>query len=93
MMQGQTLVDIALRERGDWTEAWALGKANGMALSDEPEAGTELEVAERSIVGESEQVVREYRADGVEPASGVVEDFGGCGGVGRMCVGEDFEVS
>lgn len=89
----QTLLDIALRERGDWTAAWELAQENNMALSDEPDEGTEIEVTERSLGGSASRVVREYAAEGVEPASGVDDDFSGCGGIGMMQVGTDFEIS
>lgn len=91
----QTLLDIALMTAGTVAAAIEIAEANGLSLTDELSDGQELEVPEPTSAREA-QIVRRYRAQGVEPATEAsADDLGLCayGGINFMGIEIDFEVS
>lgn len=91
----QTLLDKALESGGNVESAMAMAAANGMSLTETLEDGAELTVPE-PIEGAEGRVVRNYRAQGIEPATEASdEDLTACsyGGIGYMGIEIDFEVS
>lgn len=91
----QTLLDIALMTAGTVAAAIEIAEANGLSLTDELSDGQVLEVPEPTSEREA-QIVRRYRAQGVEQATEAsADDLGLCayGGINFMGIEIDFEVS
>lgn len=69
-LEGQTFLDLAMKEAGSPAAAFAMAEKNNRSVTDELASGTEVEASE--VV---EKPVRQYYKDnGLEPATG---DFPG----------------
>lgn len=84
----QTLLDIALQYCGDFASAIEIARLNGLALSDDPTPGTELQLPDVA----NARVVANFKALGISPAT-ALNDGDLPGGLGYLIVGEDFRVS
>jgi len=68
VIQGQTLLDVALQALGAWRAVVELAEANGMAVTEVPEPGSELLVPLPPVV--DAEVVAYYARKGYRPSSG-----------------------
>lgn len=63
--QNQTLFDVAIRETGDVTGAYALAILNGISVTDELKAGDVLELP--AVINPG--VVNYYKTQNIHPAT------------------------
>lgn len=91
---GESLLDIALRECGSFEAAFALSERNGIALTDDLTVGQELEIAPEDV--DSSEIVAALAARGARPATAVSADEAALvpwGGIGFMGIETDFIVN
>ena len=70
VLNGQSLLDIAVQECGDAESAFSLAMLNGKSLSDELTNGEVLNLSEQT----DKRTVAQYRADSVFPATAVTAE-------------------
>jgi hypothetical protein len=87
---GQTLFDMALQMQGSLEGVFELTWSNGLELTQELVAGTELQIEGDAIEA---PVVKDYVVNGIFPASGLASAAAKPGGIGYMAIGVDFIVS
>ena len=90
---GQSLLDIALQEKGSLEAIEEIAALNGLSVTEELSAGMELELPARSW----NKLVEKYCKDNdVSPATSLTDDNlhdMWKGGIGFMVVGVDFEIA
>ena len=89
---GQTLLDIALQEKGSIEAIEAIAALNGLSVTDQLTAGTALSLPADSW----NKLIENYcKNNDVAPATALTDD-NLCdmwkGGIGYMVVGVDFKV-
>lgn len=95
VMDGQSVLDVAVQCCGGLEAAMAIAVANGIGLTDRLADGQVLNVAE-SAAGVDRRTVAIYRAHGIVPATAASDgDVEACpyGGIGLMGIEIDFGVS
>lgn len=89
----QSLLDIAIQECGSFEAAYELAERNDLAVTDDMEAGAELEYIPEDVT--KKQVVAHLAARRIKPATAVSEQdtsLAPCGGIGYMGIEIDFIV-
>ncbi len=69
--EGQTLLDIAMQYTGDVSRAVEIAHLNGLQLTDDLEAGMELQVPEAAI--DKQYIAEAFAENDLHPASGETE--------------------
>lgn len=90
----QSLLDMALQECGSFKAAYALAERNGLAITDDLKAGTEIEYGPEDIA--KKQIVAGLAAQGAKPATAISAQDAALvpwGGIGLMGIEIDFVVS
>ena len=88
----QSLADIAVMHLGTIEKIYELAHTNGISLTDEPTAGTVLELPETG----NKRVTAMYAINGWIPATATTGDDGGellLEGIGYWAIGTDFIVN
>lgn len=89
---GQTLLDIAIQEKGSIEAIEEIAAQNGLSVTDEPIAGAELILP----AGVWNKLIENYcKNNDVSPATALTDDNLHDiwrGGIGYMAVGEDFKI-
>ena len=87
---GQTLVDIALQTKGTLEAVEVIADLNGMTVTEQPDAGTVLELPAETW----DRLMENYcRRNEVEPATALTDDDMHAmwqGGIGFMVIEQDF---
>jgi hypothetical protein len=69
-LTGQSLFDVALQTTGSIETVFAIAAANGLSVTDQPKAGTILNVPAATV----KKVTEHYRAAGLAPATALAAD-------------------
>ncbi len=69
VLHNQSLLDFAIQHTGNVTNAFEIAKANGLAVSDELEAGVELAIPE-TVVNDAD-VLQYYASRSIQPATAI----------------------
>lgn len=89
---GQTLADIALQTKGTLEAVEEIADMNGMTVTEQPEAGTELELPAATW----DRLMENYcTRNEVVPATALTDDDMHAmwqGGIGFMTIEQDFKI-
>ncbi len=69
VLHNQSLLDFAIQHTGNVTNAFEIAKTNGLAVSDELEAGTEL-IIPTTVVNDVD-VLQYYASRAIQPATDI----------------------
>ncbi|MRM84505.1 hypothetical protein LEQ03_02855 [Riemerella anatipestifer] len=91
VLHNQSFLDLALQHTGKATNAFAIAFANGKSITDDLEAGSEIEIA--TTKDQNKDILSYYTAKGIQPATAITEVVEKCSGIGCWAIGIDFKVS
>lgn len=89
----QSLLDIAIQHTGAVENTFALAVANGLSLTDDLPAGTEIKLPDS--VNKDSDVLNYYSAKSIQPATAVImlPEAERLEGIGYWAISVDFKVS
>lgn len=89
ILSRQSLLDVAMQCLGSADAALTLAERNGLSVSDEVEAGTELDLPDVA----DREMATYYAVNGHIPATGIADESVMRGGINYMGIEIDFIVS
>lgn len=89
----QSLLDIAIQHTGAVESVFAIAVANGLSLTDDLPAGTEIKIPDS--VNKDSDVLNYYTAKRLQPATAVIlpPEEERLEGIGYWAISVDFKVS
>ena len=89
----QSLLDIAIQHTGAVENTFAMAVANGLSLTDDLPAGTEIQLPDN--VNKDSDVLNYYSAKRLQPATAVImlPEEERLEGIGYWAISVDFKVS
>ena len=89
----QSLLDIAIQHTGSVENTFAIAVANGLSLTDDLPAGTEIKLPDS--VNKDSDVLNYYTAKRLQPATAVImlPEEERLEGIGYWAISVDFKVS
>ena len=93
ILHNQSLLDIAVQHTGAVEHTFALAVANGLSLTDDLPAGTEIKLPDS--VNKDSDVLNYYSAKRLQPATAVIlpPEEERLEGIGYWIIQTDFKVS
>ena len=93
VLHNQSLLDIAIQHTGSVANVFLIAQANGLAVSDELVAGSELTIPD---VENNNDILNYYSSRAIQPATALTEivtEIVRQRGIGYMQIGKTFKVS
>lgn len=84
----QTVIDLALQERGTISAAFAVANANGVSITDKLMPDTEYNIPQDAPVARVD--LKDIQDNEISPAS---NDDGGGSGIGYLAIGINFIIA
>jgi hypothetical protein len=93
ILHNQSLLDIAIQHTGAVENTFALAVVNGLSLTDDLPAGTEIKLPDS--VNKDSDVLNYYTAKRLQPATAVImlSEAERLEGIGYWVIQTDFKVS
>ncbi|AZZ59145.1 hypothetical protein OKE68_04270 [Riemerella anatipestifer] len=91
VLHNQSLLDACLQHTGSIEGVFELAMANNLAITDDVQAGTVLQLPEG--IKTDRDILSYYTAKGIQPATAITEVVEKCSGIGCWAIGIDFKVS
>ena len=93
ILHNQSLLDIAIQHTGAVENTFAMAVANGLSLTDDLPAGTEIQLPDN--VNKDSDVLNYYSAKSLQPATAVImlPEKERLEGIGYWVIQTDFKVS
>ena len=93
ILHNQSLLDIAIQHTGAVENTFALAVVNGLSLTDDLPAGTEIKLPDS--VNKDSDVLNYYTAKRLQPATAVImlPEAERLEGIGYWAISVDFKVS
>ena len=93
ILHNQSILDLAIQHTGSVENAFSIAIANGICVSDDLNAGSELEVLGKVNI----DIQNYFSAKQIRPATAittaVIDNEPQLGGIGHMQIGRNFKVS
>lgn len=91
LLHNQSLLDACLQHTGTIEGVFELAMANGLAITDDMEAGQVMKLTED--IKKDRDIFNYYTAKNIKPATAITEVVEKCEGIGCWAIGIDFKVS
>ncbi|MDY3352249.1 hypothetical protein PG357_09690 [Riemerella anatipestifer] len=91
LLHNQSLLDACLQHTGTIEGVFELAMANGLAITDDMEAGQVMKLTED--IKKDRDIFNYYAAKSIQPATAITEVVEKCSGIGCWAIGIDFKVS
>lgn len=95
VLHNQSILDFAIHHTGEVSNCFAIAVANGIAVSDDLIAGSDLVIPE--TVKNNRDILNYYTAKQIKPATAITNDNTAypeqLGGIGYMQIGSNFIVT